>query len=159
MAFNRAFKSVCAKAILYIYSVFNCLTLNSKIMKILVVMGAMTLGGFKIPLVLISLLVLVVIVMLVIDTFIKKDVDLERRKQGLTALLVLGSMNAALGMLGQIMGIWYALAAILQAADISPAIVIGGLQASFGPPYYGFATFFVAVIAWLIFTYIPSKKQ
>lgn len=128
-------------------------------MKILVVMGAMTLGGFKIPLVLISLLVLVVIVMLVIDTFIKKDVDLERRKQGLTALLVLGSMNAALGMLGQIMGIWYALAAILQAADISPAIVIGGLQASFGPPYYGFATFFVAVIAWLIFTYIPSKKQ
>jgi hypothetical protein len=61
-------------------------------------------------------------------------------------------------MLGQIMGIWYALAEILQAADISPAIVIGGLQASFGPPYYGFITFFVAMTAWLAFTYLPVKK-
>ena len=130
-------------------------------MKILVVMGPIlkNLGAFKIPLVLISLLVLAVIVMLVIDTFIKKEVDSERRKQGLTALLVLGSMNAALGMLGQIMGIWYALAAILQAADISPAIVIEGLQASFGTTYYGFITFFVAMIAWLIFNYVPKNKK
>lgn len=112
-----------------------------------------------IPLVLVSLLVLVVIVMLVIDTFVKKEVDPERRKQSLTALLVLGSMNAALGMLGQIIGIWFALAAILQATDISPAIVIGGLQASFSTTYYGFATFFVAMIAWLIFTNIPLLKK
>jgi flagellar motor component MotA len=130
-------------------------------MKILVVLDPIlrNLGGFKIPLVLVSLLVLVVIVMLVIDTFFKKEVDPERRKQSLNALLVLGSMNAALGMLGQIMGIWYALAAILQAADISPAIVIGGLQASFGTTYYGFITFFVAMFAWLIFSYVPKIKS
>ena len=129
-------------------------------MKILVVLGPIlkNLGGFKIPLVLISILVLVVIVMLIIDTFIKKEVSSDRRKQGLNALLVLGSMNAALGMLGQIMGIWYALAAILIAEDISPAIVMGGLQASFGTTYYGFITFFVAVIAWLVITYLPVKK-
>ena len=111
-----------------------------------------------IPLVLVSLLVLVVIVMLVIDTFVKKEVDSERRKQSLTALLVLGSMNAALGMLGQIIGICFALAAIIQAADISPAIVIGGLQASFSTTYYGFATFFVAMVAWSVFNYLPGKK-
>ena len=130
-------------------------------MKILVVLDPIlrNLGAFKIPLVLVSLLVFIVIVFLAIDRFGKGEANIERKKQGLNALLVLGSMNAALGMLGQIMGIWYALAAILQASDISPEIVIGGLQASFGTTFYGFATFFVAVIAWLIFTYIPSKKQ
>ena len=130
-------------------------------MKILVVLDPIlrNLGAFKIPLVLVSLLVLLVIVLLAIDSFGKGVTNTERRKQSLNGLLVLGSMNAALGMLGQIMGIWYALAAIIQAEDISPEIVIGGLQASFGTTYYGFATFFVAVIAWLIFTYIPSKKQ
>jgi len=75
------------------------------------------------------------------------------------ALLVLGSMNAALGMLGQIMGIWYALAAILQAADISPAIVIEGLQASFGTTYFGFITFFVAFVFWLVFQYVPVVRD
>ena len=128
-------------------------------MKILVVLGPiLKLGGFTIPLVLISILVLVVIVMLVIDTFVKKEVNSDRRKQGLNALLILGSMNAALGMLGQIMGIWFALAEILKAEDISMRIVIGGLQASFGPTYYGLITFFVAMMAWLAFTYLPVKK-
>ena len=116
-------------------------------------------GAFKTPLILISLLVLVVVIMLVIDTFVKKEISFERRKQSLNALLVLGSMNAALGMLGQIVGIWYGLAAILQAEDISPAIVIGGLQASFGTTYYGFITFFVAMIAWMAFTYLPARKH
>ena len=116
------------------------------------------LGAFKIPLFLLLVLVLVVIALLVFDTFFKKEVDRERRKQGLNALLVLGSMSAAVGMLGQIMGIWFALAAILAAADISPAIVIGGLQASFGTTYFGFGIFFIAFIAWLALNYIPQKR-
>lgn len=115
-------------------------------------------GNFKVPMILISVLVVIVITLLVFDTFVWKDADPDRKKRSMTGLLVLGSMNAALGMLGQIMGIWYALAAILQAADISPAIVIGGLQASFGTTYYGFITFFVAIVAWLIFNYITRPK-
>lgn len=117
------------------------------------------LGAFKIPLILVSLLVIAVIILLVFDTFVVKGLNEDRRKQSLQALLVLGSMNAALGMLGQIMGIWYALAAILQAADISPAIVIEGLQASFGTTYFGFITFFVAAISWMVFQYVPRGKQ
>ena len=130
-------------------------------MKISVVLSPImqNLGAFKIPLILVSLLVAAVIVLLVFDTFVVKGLNEERRKQSLQALLVLGSMNAALGMLGQIMGIWYALAAILQAADISPAIVIEGLQASFGTTYFGFITFFVATISWMIFQYVPRGKQ
>lgn len=116
------------------------------------------LGAFKIPLLLLSFLVLVVIILMAIETFFKKEINVERKRQGLTALLVLGSMSAAAGMLGQIMGIWYALAAIIAADDISPAIVIGGLQASFGTTYFGFITFFIAFFAWLVFTYLPTKK-
>lgn len=129
-------------------------------MKISVVLSTImqNLGAFKIPLILVSLLVVAVIVLLVFDTFVVKGLNEDRRKQGLQALLVLGSMNAALGMLGQIMGIWYALAAIMQAADISPAIVIEGLQASFGTTYFGFITFFVAMISWMIFNYLPVRK-
>jgi len=130
-------------------------------MKTLIILGPImrNLGAFKIPLVFVSILVLIVIVLLIFDTFLNPNTNETRRKQGLQGLLVLGSMNAALGMLGQIMGIWYALAAILAAEDISPAIVIEGLQASFGTTYYGFITFFVAMVAWLIFNYVPSGKK
>lgn len=128
-------------------------------MKILVVLGPITqnLGAFKIPLYLLLLLVFVVIVLLAIERISKKEADPGRHRQGLNALLVLGSMSAAVGMLGQIMGIWYALAAIIEAADINPAIVIGGLQASFGTTYFGFIIFFIAFIAWLVFNYLPKK--
>jgi len=130
-------------------------------MKTLVVLAPImqNLGAFKIPLITVSLLVLVLIILLIFDTFVIKGFNDERRKQSMQALLVLGSMNAALGMLGQIMGIWYALAAILQAADISPAIVIDGLQASFGTTYFGFITFFVAFVFWLVFQYVPVPKS
>jgi len=130
-------------------------------MKTLVVLAPImqNLGAFKIPLITVSLLVLVLIILLIFDTFVIKGINDERRKQSMQALLVLGSMNAALGMLGQIMGIWYALAAILQAADISPAIVIEGLQASFGTTYFGFITFFVAFVFWLVFQYVPVVRD
>ncbi len=107
-------------------------------------------GPFKFPMILISILVLALIIMLIIDSVRKSDVNSDRRKKTMNALLVLGSMNAAVGMFGQIMGIWFALAAILEAADINMEMVMGGLKASFGTTYYGFITFFIAVIAWLI---------
>lgn len=129
-------------------------------MKILVVLGPITqnLGAFKVPLYLLLILVLVVIVLLTIEIFFRSEVNLERKKQSLNALLVLGSMSAAMGMLGQIMGIWYALAAIMTAADISPEIVYAGLQASFGTTFFGFIIFFIAFVAWLLFNYISKKK-
>ena len=129
-------------------------------MKFLVVLGPITqnLGAFKVPLFLLAFLVFALIVLLAVDRLVKKEPESARFQRGMNALLVLGSMSAALGMLGQIMGIWYALAAILQAADISPAIVIEGLQASFGTTYFGFITFFIAFVAWLVLNYIPQKR-
>ena len=117
-----------------------------------------SMGPFKLPMILISILVLAVIVMLIVDTYVKKEVNAERRKRGMSTLLVLGSMSAAPGMLGQIIGIWAALAAILVAADVNPEIIMVGLQSTFITTFYGLATFFVAIIAWLILNYIPGYK-
>ena len=130
-------------------------------MKLSVTLGPITetLGAFKAPLILLLILVCIVILLLIYDSFIKKEVNIERRKQGLNTLLVLGSMSLAVGMLGQIMGIWYALAAILEAADVSPALVVQGLQASFGTTYFGFFIFILSLVAWLIISYIPNKKS
>ena len=129
-------------------------------MKTAVVLGPITqnLGAFKIPLFLLLSLVIVVIILLAIERVSKKEIDPGKQRQRLNTLLVLGSMSAAAGMLGQIMGIWYALAAILEAADINPAIVIEGLQASFGTTYFGFIIFFISFIAWLVFNYLPQKQ-
>lgn len=129
-------------------------------MKILIILGPINqnLGVFKVPLYLLFVLVLVVIVLLVIERFFKSELNIDRFKREMNALLVLGSMSAALGMLGQIMGIWYALAAIMTAADISSEIVYAGLQASFGTTFFGFIIFFIAFVAWLLFNYIPKKK-
>jgi hypothetical protein len=130
-------------------------------MRFLVVLGPITenLGAFKVPLFLLSISVLLVIVLLSIDRFFRSDLHEERFKRGMNALLVLGSLSAAVGMLGQIMGIWYALAAIMVAADISPEIVYKGLQASFATTYFGFITFFIAFIFWLALNYLPEKKK
>jgi biopolymer transport protein ExbB/TolQ len=116
------------------------------------------LGPFKIPMFAVLIVVFILIVLLAIETFSKSKANVERRRQNLSALLILGSMNLALGMLGQIMGIWYALAAIMQADDVSPAIVIEGLQASFGTTYFGLITFFIAFVGWLIFNYVSTKQ-
>lgn len=129
-------------------------------MKFSVVLGPITqnLGAFKIPMMLLLFLLVIVIILLIRDTYFKKGVDIDRRKQGLNSLLVLGSMSVVVGMLGQIMGIWYALEAIIEAEDISPAIIIEGLKASFGTTIFGFIIFIFAFVVWLIFNYIPKRK-
>ena len=81
------------------------------------------------------------IIMLIIDTIRKSDDNSEPRKKAMNALLVLGSMNVAVGMFGQIMGIWFALAAILEAADINMEMVMDGLKPSFSTTYFGLSPF------------------
>lgn len=116
------------------------------------------LGAMEIPLLLMAGLVILLIVLLFVDYF-SKNWPSERYAMLMKSLLVSGSMTLALGMLGQIMGIWFALAAILQAADISPAIVTEGLMRSFSATFFGFLVFFVSMIFWLAFNYLTSKNK
>ena len=117
-----------------------------------------TMGPFKYPLIVISLLVLLLIVYVIYLKFQNTHREMPKLKNSLNALLVLGSFNLALGMLGQITGIWEAIDAIKAAGDINPDIVMTGIKVSFGTTLFGLATFMTAALAWLIFTYLPVRK-
>jgi len=115
-------------------------------------------GPFKIPMILISLIVLILIIYSVILKFQKPESDGQKLQKSLNALIVIGSFNFALGMVGQITGIWEAIDAIKKAGDINPEIVMNGILVSFGTTIYGLVTFMVATLAWLLMTYLPIKK-
>ena len=95
----------------------------------------MLLGGYKWPLIILALLIIALAVYAV--SLILTHANQGRIKHGLKALLVTGSMCVALGVFAQIHGIWLALEAIMEAADISPQVVMFGLKRSFGPTLFG----------------------
>jgi len=117
-----------------------------------------SLGPFKIPL---SAMLLIVLILIFYSLYIKirrVEPDHQALQKSLNTLLVLGSFNLALGMVGQITGIWDAIDAIKAAGDINPDIVMTGIKVSFGTTIFGLATFMLAALAWLLLTYLPVRK-
>ena len=117
-----------------------------------------SLGPFKIPLAAMLLIVLILIIYSFYLKFRKAEPDNQALQKSLNTLLVLGSFNLALGMIGQITGIWDAIDAIKAAGDINPDIVMTGIKVSFGTTIFGLVTFMIAALAWLLLTYLPFRK-
>ncbi len=69
-------------------------------------------------------------------------------RNGLHSILFWGAISAALGFLGQLSGLWYALGAISRATEISPTVVARGLMESFSTTLMGLAILLVSAIAW-----------
>jgi len=115
-------------------------------------------GPFRWVLFIIAALVIADIIFLCVLKF-GRGGDGPRYRNGLSGLLVLGSMNAVFGMLLQTMGIWQALSAILKATDVSPALVTEGLKASFSTTIFGMFTFVIAAMAWLLLVYLPGRQH
>ncbi|MBC8192576.1 MAG: hypothetical protein ISR87_07255 [Candidatus Marinimicrobia bacterium] len=67
----------------------------------------------------------------------------------LKTLLVLGISSMALGAIGQVMGIYAALGAIIVATDISPAIVLEGFRIASVSTIFGTLIFLATMLAWL----------
>jgi len=117
-----------------------------------------SMGEYKIPMIMISIVVLVLIAYSVYLKFAKKEINELRYRKVLNTVLVVGSLNLALGMLAQIVGIWDMIAAIKEAADINPEIVMMGVKMTFSTTIYGLLAFVIAGIAWLILSFIPKRK-
>jgi biopolymer transport protein ExbB/TolQ len=98
---------------------------------------------------LLPLAMLIIIIAVYDAILIVNKANHDRIKNGLTALLVTGSICAALGIFAQIHGIWEALEAIMAASDISPMIVMYGLKVSFASTLFGLGSFVVSGIFWL----------
>lgn len=116
-------------------------------------------GEYRYPVMGLSFVVLIFIVLCIIEKYVRKHGEGAKFSSYMNGLLVTGSLTGALGLLAQIIGIWFALSAIIEAADISPAIVFRGLQMSFAAPIYGLSTTAIAGIAWLLIKYIPAKAH
>lgn len=100
--------------------------------------------------ILVALGVLVIFLVKLADLFIRKDLPDARKKAGIHTVLFLGSFNAVFGLLIQVLGMVQALNAIIEAADISPQLVIDGLRRSFMNPILGVSTLLAAGIFWFI---------
>jgi hypothetical protein len=69
-------------------------------------------------------------------------------RANLNGVLVFGAATAVLGVALQLIGFVMALEAIIEAADISPQMVMGGLKISFYTTIYGFIVFVVSAVLW-----------
>jgi hypothetical protein len=76
----------------------------------------------------------------------------------LDLILLGGSVALATGLLSQIVGIVQALNAIMEAADVSPALVMGGAKVSFYAPIYGFVVFIISMLFYFILKEIIKTK-
>ena len=66
------------------------------------------------------------------------------------AILFLGIFNLVWGMFTQLVGLVQALNAIIAAADVSPALIMGGLKNSFISPLIGLISVLIAALLWAI---------
>jgi len=80
-------------------------------------------------------------------------------KRHLDAILFLGSLSFAIGLLGQGMGLSQALSVIQSMPNISPALVAGGIRISMIPPITGAILFSIAGVFWFILRYLNARKQ
>ena len=71
-------------------------------------------------------------------------------KNLILGVIYLGGFSAVWGIMAQGLGIWRALTAIQQAADVSPAIIIGGIKYSMISPLYGLMIFLISSVLWFI---------
>jgi len=66
------------------------------------------------------------------------------------AILFLGIFNLVWGMFMQVLGFVQALNAIIEAADVSPALIMEGLKNSFISPLIGFVSILIGALLWAI---------
>jgi hypothetical protein len=64
------------------------------------------------------------------------------------AILFLGIFNLIWGMLTQVVGFVMALNAIIEAADVSPALIMEGLKNSFVSPLIGLGSILLGALLW-----------
>lgn len=85
----------------------------------------------------------------------KKEFDLFQ----LNYILLFGSLSLISGILGQGIGLFGAMEAIQQAADISPALLAGGFRVSMITPLYGIMIFILTLIFWGVLKEINLRKM
>ena len=98
-----------------------------------------------------SFLFLIILILATYSTILllfRKNSKITILKNTILGIIYLGVFALVWGILGQGIGIYQALWAIQQAADISPAIIMGGIRVSLITPLYGMIILLVASLIW-----------
>lgn len=105
-------------------------------------------GVFGMMQLIIALAILVMIVLRAYQLFGPQPRADEQVEAGLHAILFWGGMAAVLGILGQCSGIYHAIGAIVQAAEVSPRVIAIGFGESFTSTIMGLTILFFSAILW-----------
>lgn len=106
------------------------------------------------PVFMYPLVVLIIInIALTVKGFIKK----ETLQKTIKLLNSVSLFALVWGLLGQVIGLIAAFDAIEAAADISPAMLAGGLKISFLTPLFGFIAFLIGRIGIILLTWLRTE--
>ncbi len=86
---------------------------------------------------------------------LKKEFDLLQ----LNYILLFGSLSLICGILGQGIGLFYAMEAISEAGDISPSLMAAGFRVSMITPLFGIMIFIFSLIFWGVLKEINLRKM
>ncbi len=88
-----------------------------------------------------------------------KDGEILKVRSRLTHIKSIGLFSVITGIFGQLIGLYTAFAVIENAADISPALIFGGLKVSMITTLYGIVIYLISIAVWLALDIIASKKE
>lgn len=103
-----------------------------------------------------AILLLLVFYIIIIQSKNYKDIAITRSR--LKYIKSLGQFSLAVGVLGQMVGLYAAFTAIEVAQDISTSLMMGGLKVSMITPMYGIIIFLISYLAWLLSDFLASKN-
>jgi uncharacterized membrane protein len=101
-------------------------------------------------LLIIAILILALSVRKVIQLYGKQDLPKAVLESGINAIIFWGAIAAIFGFFAHYLGIYYAMLAIFQANDISPAIVALGYSISLITILTGLTIFMISAIIWFV---------
>ncbi|MBN2008578.1 hypothetical protein JW960_04440 [candidate division KSB1 bacterium] len=108
-------------------------------------------GPFMWVLLILAIVIVIISIRRIIDLTIKKSsINHAIFERGLASILFWGIMAAIIGHLAHYYGLYLAMMAIMQAADISPAIVAGGFGVSLITIISGLFILMVSAIIWYV---------
>lgn len=84
--------------------------------------------------------------------------DPVKVRSRLPHIKAIGLFALITGILGQLIGLYDAFAAIERAMDISPPIMAGGLKVSMITTMYGMVIYLISILIWVVLDLWASKK-
>ncbi|PLW98867.1 MAG: hypothetical protein C0593_04615 [Marinilabiliales bacterium] len=91
--------------------------------------------------------------------FINPDLGKEKALRQLMYGRSIGLFSIITGITGQMVGLFAAFDAIEKAADISPALVFGGVKVSMITTMYGILIFLFGLIIWFIVSQLVERTE